>query len=45
MILRNSNSVALILKAGELLSWFYDREVIYTVEGIIGVAQLVCKKA
>ena len=39
-----------LLKAGELLSWFHDWEVIYTFEGIIGVspkaiAQLVCRKA
>ncbi len=38
-----------LLKAGELLSWFYDWEVIYTFEGIIGgppkaVARLVCRK-
>ncbi len=38
-----------LLKAGELLSWFYDWEVIYTFEGVIGVspkaiAQLVCRK-
>jgi len=39
-----------LLKAGELLSWFHDWEVIYTFEGIIGVppkaiARLVCRKA
>ena len=39
-----------LLKAGELLSWFHDWEVIYTYAGIIGVppkaiAQLVCRKA
>jgi len=39
-----------LLKAGELLSWFHDWEVIHTFEGIIGVppkaiAQLVCRKA
>lgn len=39
-----------LLKAGELLSWFHDWEVIYTFEGIIGVptkaiAQLLCRKA
>ncbi len=38
-----------LLKAGELLSWFHDWEVIYTFEGIVGVppkavAQLVCRK-
>ena len=39
-----------LLKAGELLSWFHDWEVIYSFEGIIGippkaVAQIVCRKA
>jgi len=39
-----------LLKAGELLSWFHDWEVIYTFEGIIGIppkaiARLVCRKA
>ncbi len=39
-----------LLKAGELLSWFHDWEVIYTFEGIIGdppkaIAQLVARKA
>lgn len=39
-----------LLKAGELLSWFHDWEVIYSFEGIIGVppkaiARLVCRKA
>jgi tellurite methyltransferase len=39
-----------LLKAGELLSWFHDWEVIHTFEGTIGVpqkaiAQLVCRKA
>lgn len=38
-----------LLKAGELLSWFHDWEVIHTFEGAIGippkaVAQLVCRK-
>ena len=38
-----------LLKAGELLSWFHDWEMIHTFEGIIGVppkaiAQLVCRK-
>ena len=38
-----------LLKAGELLSWFHDWEVIYTFEGIIGVppkaiARIVCRK-
>ena len=38
-----------LLKAGELLSWFHNWEVIYTFEGTIGVppkaiAQVVCKK-
>lgn len=38
-----------LLKAGELLSWFHDWQVIYTLEGIIGVppralARLVCRK-
>ena len=38
-----------LLKAGELLSWFKDWEVIYTFEGIVGappkaVARLVCRK-
>lgn len=38
-----------LLKAGELLSWFHDWEVIYTLEGIVGVppkaiARLVCRK-
>lgn len=38
-----------LLKAGELLSWFHDWEVIHTFTGIIGVppkaiAQLVCRK-
>ncbi len=39
-----------LLKAGELLSWFHDWEVINTFEGTIGdppkaIAQLVCRKA
>ncbi len=39
-----------LLKAGELLTWVRDWEVIYTFEGIIGVppkaiAQLLCRKA
>ena len=39
-----------LLKAGELLSWFHDWEVIYTFEGIVGappkaIAQLVCRKS
>ncbi|SPQ02077.1 SAM-dependent methyltransferase [Candidatus Sulfobium mesophilum] len=38
-----------LLKAGELLSWFQDWEVIYTYEGIIGappkaIARLVSRK-
>jgi tellurite methyltransferase len=38
-----------LLKAGELLSWFHDWEVIYTFEGITGappkaIARLVCRK-
>jgi len=38
-----------LLKAGELLSWFHDWEVIYTFEGVFGspqkaIAQLVCRK-
>jgi SAM-dependent methyltransferase len=38
-----------LLKAGELLSWFRDWEVIYTFEGIVSeppkaTAQLVCRK-
>jgi len=38
-----------LLKAGELLSWFHDWEVIYTFEGTMGVppkamARLVCRK-
>jgi len=38
-----------LLKAGELLTWFHDWEVIYTFEGIMGdpqkaIAQLVCRK-
>jgi hypothetical protein len=49
MILKNSNSF-LILKPGELLSWFDDWEVIYPFEGTIGappkaIARLVCIKA
>jgi len=39
-----------LLKAGELLSWFHDWEVIYTFEGIVGappkaIAQFVCRKS
>ena len=39
-----------LLKAGELLSWFHDWDVIYTFEGIMGtplkaIARLVCRKA
>ncbi len=39
-----------LLKAGELLSWFHDWEVIYSVEGIMGappkpIARLVCRKS
>ncbi len=38
-----------LLKAGELLSWFHDWEVIYTFEGTIGappkaIARLVCRR-
>ncbi len=38
-----------LLRAGELLSWFQDWEIIFTFEGIVGdppraVAQLVCRK-
>ena len=39
-----------LLKAGELLSWFHDWEVIYTFEGIVGnppkaIARLLCRKS
>ena len=39
-----------LLKAGELLSWFHDWEIIYNFEGILAdppraVARLVCKKS
>jgi tellurite methyltransferase len=39
-----------LLKAGELLSWFQDWEIIYTFEGVVGdppraVARLVCRKS
>lgn len=38
-----------LLKAGELLSWFHNWEVIHTFEGIIGIppkaiARIVCRK-
>jgi tellurite methyltransferase len=39
-----------LLKAGELLSWFHDWEIIHTFEGVVGdppraVARLVCRKS